>query len=69
MESYAMVFEEEGVLDNLEAFASVNGARFYDLPINEKTATLERVETAIPETIDGLVPFHAGDTLRWRFSG
>jgi dihydroorotase len=66
LESYASVFEEEGALDKLEAFASINGALFYDLPVNEETVTLERAETEVPTEIEGLVPFHAGETLRWR---
>src|SRR3954454_16163797 len=41
LESYVQVFEEEGALDKFEAFASVNGALFYDLPLNEDTVTLE----------------------------
>jgi dihydroorotase len=67
LESYGTVFEEEDALDKLEAFASVNGARFYDLPVNEETVTLERWTVEIPDEIDGIVPFHAGETLRWRF--
>ncbi len=71
MESYAAVFEEEGALDRLEAFASENGPRFYRLPLNEDHVTLERVDTAVPEllALDGVsvVPFHAGETLGWRF--
>jgi dihydroorotase len=47
----------------------LNGARFYDLPINEETVTLERAEVEVPQEIDGIVPFHAGETLRWRFAG
>jgi len=66
LESYAEVFEDEGALDTFEAFASVNGPRFYDLPINEATVTLERKEMQVPDEVDGLVPFHAGETLRWR---
>ncbi len=66
LESYATVFEEEGALDALEAFAAVNGARFYDLPLNQETVTLERAEVSVPSEIDGIVPFHAGETLRWR---
>jgi len=66
LESYATVFEEEDALDKLEAFASVNGARFYDLPVNEETVTLEQWAVEVPEEIDGLVPFQAGETLRWR---
>jgi dihydroorotase len=69
LESYATVFEEEGALDKLEAFASINGARFYDLPVNEETVTLERADVAVPEEIDGIVPFHAGEVLGWKFVG
>ena len=69
LESYATVFEEEGALDKLEAFASINGARFYDLPVNEETVTLERADVAVPGEIDGVVPFHAGEVLRWKFVG
>ena len=42
LESYAAVFEEEGALDKLEGFASEHGPRFYGLPLNEGTVTLER---------------------------
>jgi dihydroorotase len=66
LESYATVFEEEDALDRFEAFASINGARFYDLPVNEETVTLERWAVEVPEEIDGIVPFQAGETLRWR---
>jgi dihydroorotase len=66
LESYVTVFEEEDALDKFEAFASVNGARFYDLPVNEDLVMLERSGVEVPEEIEGLVPFHAGETLRWR---
>jgi dihydroorotase len=69
LESYATVFEEEGALDKLEAFASSNGAAFYGLPLNEGTVALEKVESQVPEMIEGIVPFHAGQTLRWQFVG
>jgi dihydroorotase len=68
LESYATVFEQEGALDRLEAFASVNGPNFYGLPVNEGTITLERAEVQVPDEIAGLVPFHAGETLQWRFA-
>jgi dihydroorotase len=66
LESYATVFDEDGALDKFEAFASLNGPRFYGLPLNESTVTLEQAETAVPEEVEGLVPFHAGETLPWR---
>jgi dihydroorotase len=67
LESYAGVFEQEGVLDRLEGFASVHGANFYGMPLNETSVTLERADNPVPDEIEGIVPFHAGETLRWRF--
>ena len=70
LEAYATVFEEEGALDRLEAFASENGANFYGLPLNEGTVTLERTETTVPDQLaGGIVPFLAGQTIGWRFVG
>ncbi len=73
LESYMAVFEEEGALDRFEAFASENGPRFYGLPLNEGTVTLERIEHEVPAKVErgdiSLVPFHAGEILRWRFAG
>ena len=69
LESYATVFEDEGALDRFEAFASLNGPRFYGLPVNDDAVTLERSELPVRDEIEGLVPFHAGETLRWRFAG
>ncbi|HYJ81513.1 MAG TPA: dihydroorotase, partial [Allosphingosinicella sp.] len=73
LESYAAVFEEEGALDRLEAFASENGPRFYGLPLNEDRVVLERAEVSVPRSLAAagttVVPFHAGETLGWRFAG
>jgi dihydroorotase len=73
LESYATVFEEEGALDRLEAFASENGPRFYGLALNEERVVLERETVNVPENLPAagsfLVPFHAGETLRWRLAG
>jgi dihydroorotase len=70
LESYAAVFEEEGALDKLEAFASENGPRFYGLPLNEGTVTIDRGGELVPDAIEAggttLVPFHAGERLGWR---
>ena len=69
LESYATVFEQEGALERFEGFASEHGARFYGLPLNEGQVTLERGQVSVPEEIAGVVPFHAGETLRWRLVG
>jgi dihydroorotase len=68
LESYAKVFDEEDALDRFEGFASENGPRFYGLPLNEGTITLERGECEVPDEIAGLVPLHAGETLGWKLS-
>jgi dihydroorotase len=65
LESYATVFDEEGALDKFEAFASLNGPKFYGLSANEGSVTLKRRTVQVPAEVDGLVPFHAGETLRW----
>lgn len=70
IESYATVFEEEGALDRLEGFASEHGPRFYGLPLNDRQITLRREAAEVPASVPAngseLVPFHAGETLRWR---
>jgi dihydroorotase len=70
IESYAAVFDEEGALDKLEAFAALNGPAFYRLPVNEDMITLERGGLTVPTRIaaagSALVPFHAGETMAWR---
>ena len=68
LESYLTVFEEGGALDRFEGFASEHGAQFYGLPLNDGSITLERTELTVPETVDGLVPFHAGGDLSWKLA-
>jgi dihydroorotase len=68
LESYVTVFDEQGALDRFEGFASVNGPRFYGLPLNEGLVTLERAETQVPAALGDLVPFHAGQTLGWKLA-
>ena len=69
LESYASVFDAEGALERLEGFASEHGPNFYGLPLNEGTVTLERDQVTVPHRLGDLVPFHAGETLGWRFVG
>ena len=69
LESYATVFEEEDALDRFEAFAAENGPRFYGLELNSGTVTLERSPQDVPDEVNGLVPFHAGQRLGWRLAG
>ena len=70
LELYATVFDEEGALDKLEAFASLNGAAFYGLEPNPGTVTLSRSNAMVPETVavadgEGVSPFMAGESCGW----
>jgi dihydroorotase len=71
LEAYLRVFEEEGAIDRFEGFAAEHGARFYGLPLNTGTVTLERVATEVPAVVGegtaAVVPFLAGETVAWRF--
>ena len=70
---YAQVFAEAGALERLEAFASCNGPRFYGLPENAATLTLERRPVPLPEpepVADGaggvVLPFTPPGGLFWQ---
>lgn len=73
MESYARTFEEEGALDQLEAFASENGPRFYGLPLNEDKIVLARKTIEVPKTYPvmdtQIVPYLYGESIEWSFEG
>jgi len=69
---YADIFEELGVLDKLEAFASFNGADFYGLPRNTDTITLIREPWTMPAELpladSTIVPLRAGETINWKLA-
>lgn len=68
----AHVFEQDGALDKLEAFTSLNGPRFYRLPPNEKKLRFSKSATPIefPKQIavknDHVTVFDPGFPLFWR---
>lgn len=70
IELYAEVFAAAGVLDRLEEFAGGFGADFYGLPRNTATLTLVEEAWRVPDSLlfgpDRLVPFRAGEPVRWR---
>ncbi|AYD44398.1 dihydroorotase [Yersinia kristensenii] len=69
LSAYATVFEEMNALEHLEAFCSLNGPRFYGLPVNEDFVELVRKPFQQPEDItlgnESIIPFLAGQTLNW----
>jgi dihydroorotase len=69
LQSYVQVFDEENALDRLEAFASLNGAKFYGVAPNRGTIELKRRASAMPAAIaveEGeVVMFRGGESLPW----
>ncbi|EKN3565436.1 dihydroorotase [Yersinia enterocolitica] len=67
--AYASVFEEMNALQHFEAFCSLNGPRFYGLPVNEDFVELVRVPSQQPEEIslgnESIIPFLAGQSINW----
>lgn len=70
IELYAEIFDDLGVLNKLEGFASHYGPDFYGLPRNSDEITLLRQDwrapTEMPFGDDIIVPLRAGETLRWK---
>lgn len=73
LQVYAQVFAEEDALDRLEAFASLNGPRFYGLPVNEDRITLRAAPlmaaapVAVPGSDKSIAVFHPDTPVGWSF--
>jgi dihydroorotase len=69
LQTYIQVFDEEGALDRFEAFAALNGARFYGLEPNRGTVVLERRPgsslAAVRVGDDEVVVFRGDEKLPW----
>lgn len=73
IELYAQIFDELGIIDKLENFASRYGADFYGLPYNNSTITLVKETWQVPKQImlpngHKIVPFFAGKDLSWKLN-
>jgi len=70
IEMYAEVFDAAGALNQLEAFASFNGADFYGLPRNRERITLKKESWTSPESFAfgeaQLKPLRSGERLAWK---
>lgn len=70
IEIYAEIFEELNALEHFEAFASLNGPRFYGLEPNQEEISLVKSPWMVPDTLplgnSKVVPFEAGNTLMWK---
>lgn len=69
---YAQAFDQVNALDKLEDFASVFGAEFYQLPLNQQQVELIKQSQQVPEQLsfgnDKVVPIAAGTQLEWQIN-
>ena len=70
LELYAEAFEMAADFTHFEAFMSRYGADFYGLPQNQGKVRLKLETWTVPESLPypeaGLIPFRAGESLRWK---
>jgi len=69
LELYAEVFDQEDALDQLEAFASINGPQFYNMPISQDKITLVKQTQQIPASLpfgdSQVIPLRANESVAW----
>jgi dihydroorotase len=79
IELYAEAFEDMGILDKLEQFASINGPRFFGATPHEENMRLVREEWVVKEPfiayvppsekasgVERVIPFRLGEKMRWK---
>ncbi|NLC27791.1 MAG: dihydroorotase [Campylobacteraceae bacterium] len=63
----AQLFENEGSLENLQAFVSDNAQRIYDIKPHKKSISLVKKPMRVPPNYEGIVSMFAGEELLWNF--
>ena len=62
------IFEKAGALQHFEGFATTFGREWFALPTEPGEIELVREDNTIPAEYNGIVPFMAGRTLRYRLA-
>jgi dihydroorotase len=68
---YLSVFKDAGRLDQFETFASINGPRFYELPVNQGKVRFKETTWLAPEWLKATPAgdiriFGGGEDMRWQ---
>ena len=70
IELYAEIFDQENAIDKLEIFCSINGAKHYSFPINDKKIKLEKKEWIMSELSSyndiQVKNFYANKKINWK---
>jgi len=65
----AQIFDENGKLDNLEAFVSTNASKIYNLVPSSKTITLVQKDFLVPKEYQKnelkVIPIYSGQIIKW----
>lgn len=62
----AAIFEEAGVLENLQKFVSDNAQKIYGITPPKKEVILKKEPFEVPESYEDVVPMFSQQTLPWR---
>ncbi len=65
----AQFFEDQGILDQLQAYVSDNARRIYRVDPPQRSVNLVEKEWTVPPRYGSIVPVNAGATLRWWVEG
>ncbi len=65
----AQLFEEAGVLENLQKFVSDNARKIYGIMPPSKEVRLIKEPLEVPASYGDVVPMFAGERLAWRLAG
>ena len=68
MPATVQFFAERGLLNNLEAFTSLNGPRFYGIDPSNELDTYEQRTWLVPHEIDDLKPFLRNQEITWQLA-
>eukprot|EP01025_Chloroclados_australasicus_P028872 TRINITY_DN28646_c0_g1_i3.p2 TRINITY_DN28646_c0_g1~~TRINITY_DN28646_c0_g1_i3.p2 ORF type:complete len:342 (-),score=32.36 TRINITY_DN28646_c0_g1_i3:601-1626(-) len=67
---YLELFEQMQAIKHFESFASLNGPRFYGLPVNTQKITLVKDSWKVPRSYEfgnsAVIPLNAGKSMIWR---
>tara|TARA_B110000438_G_C15727315_1_gene612632 strand:+ start:54 stop:1097 length:1044 start_codon:yes stop_codon:yes gene_type:complete len=70
IELYASIFEEENSIHKLEKFSSINGPKFYNLPINNNYIEMVKEPWILPEFTQNkavkIKNFMGGKKINWK---